>query len=670
MNQFRYILRFTIEPGHFEDKRINGLISFCKTAEIDDVMFFINVEELNKGHLSLKETEPWLELISRIQPELESIGVTTSINPWITLLHADRGRKLKEGQVFSVMTDPYGNKAEAVVCPLCTEWRDYIKDMYSYYASIKPDILWVEDDFRLHNHPPLKWGGCFCDRHMEEYSKAAGRNITREEFVEGILATGNPHPYRKLWLDMSRDTMVDLAVMIGDSVHKVSPSTKVGLMSSPAAVHCAEGRDWDGILRGLSSGIVTMVNRPHLPAYSEVTPQNYLKNFSIVSMMTRTFVPKSTVLYPEIENFQYSRFSKSNNFTRFQLETSSCLNSSGITLSIYDQMGNGAMLQEGYQKILAESKKFLSSIKGLGLDADNQQGIKVPISAESSYTLHTREGICMTELYPVEGFWGGLLSCFGIANKFTTENRIGDSVVAISGQYLRNLDGAEIIHLFEYNFIIMEAEAVHTLYDMGYGYLAGVNSVKWHRQDSGHQSYEEVCDGNNYCGIDNARMSAQVSAGDYLEIEYVREPELKTVLKNPSGEIVGAGMAVYEGHVLILPYGKFGNDIQAHLSPVRQEILQEILKSIPKYKCPVFVKGLPHVPIYAYGNGKKNVLMLFNSSGDDIEEVEIYAPEGYEDIHMEIDRLTGKLKEIELTRKEGCIVLKNGLKNMELKVLL
>ena len=102
-------------------------------------------------------------------------------------MHTDRGRKLKKGQNFRLMVDPYGNEATAVACPLCQNWQNYIAEMYSYYASIQPNVIWVEDDFRLHNHDDLVWGGCFCDFHMEEYSKKAGKKLTRSEFVEGVL---------------------------------------------------------------------------------------------------------------------------------------------------------------------------------------------------------------------------------------------------------------------------------------------------------------------------------------------------------------------------------------------------------------------------------------------------------------------------------------------------
>ena len=37
--------------------------------------------------------------------------------------------------------------------------------MYAYYASVKPYMLWVEDDFRLHNHEPLNGAGVFVKTH-------------------------------------------------------------------------------------------------------------------------------------------------------------------------------------------------------------------------------------------------------------------------------------------------------------------------------------------------------------------------------------------------------------------------------------------------------------------------------------------------------------------------
>jgi hypothetical protein len=207
---FKYILRFAIQPGYFEKERLNTLITFCKRARIDDVAFFIDCEELNGGHIDSVGLKPWLEMISPAKERLQALGITTSVNPWTTLLHGDRGRGLKSGQNFTLMVDPNGNRAAAQACPIDPAWRKYIADIYAQYATVKTEYIWVEDDFRFFNHPPLAWGGCFCDRHMTEYSRRADRVLTRQEFVEGILKPGEPHSYRKIWLDCCRETMVEI----------------------------------------------------------------------------------------------------------------------------------------------------------------------------------------------------------------------------------------------------------------------------------------------------------------------------------------------------------------------------------------------------------------------------------------------------------------------------
>jgi hypothetical protein len=214
---------------------------------------------------------------------------------------------------------------------------------------------------------------------------------------------GDPHPFRKIWLDASRDAMVQNAGIIGQAVHSISPGTRVGLMSSYPHVHSAEGRDWQGILSGLAQGNA-MVSRPHLPAYVEVTPQEYLQGLAAYSMLTAAVIPGSTNIYPELESFPHSRFSKSKAFTAFQLETSLALGADGITLNIFDMMGNGILPQEGYQQVLAERKDFLSAMKAIGMKPEKRKGIQVLASTSSSYMLHSTEGKSMEELYPQETF--------------------------------------------------------------------------------------------------------------------------------------------------------------------------------------------------------------------------------------------------------------------------
>ena len=299
---FQYIFRFCCDPGFNDKEEIDALMRYVDEADVDDVAVFCNVEEINTGHMSFSEQDVFLNMMKSIQPLLAQKGITMSVNHWHSVMHADLGKHFAENQHFRPMVDIKGNTAELCVCPLCTEWQDYIGKIYARYAELDPSILWVEDDFRLHNHDPLVWGGCFCDEHMKLYSQLAGKELTREEFLAGVLQPGEVHPYRKIWLDVAKETMLSAARAISKAVREVSKQSKVGLMSSVPYVHAAEGRDWHAILNTLAGGAAP-VNRIHLPGYQESVPSTYLRNFNMVSMMNRAMIPAETEVYPELENF-------------------------------------------------------------------------------------------------------------------------------------------------------------------------------------------------------------------------------------------------------------------------------------------------------------------------------------------------------------------------------
>ena len=666
---FKYILRFTIQPGYFEEQRLTNLTTFCKQARIDDVTFFVDCEELNGGHIDPEGLKPWLEMISRAKEKLQELGITTSVNPWTTLLHGDRGRRLKPGQNFTLMVDPGGNHAMAQACPIDPAWRQYTADICAQYATVNPEYIWVEDDFRFFNHPPLTWGGCFCDRHMAEYSQRADRTLARQEFVAGILKPGEPHPYRKIWLDCCRETMVENAKLIGNAVHSVSPDTKVGLMSSNPAAHCAEARDWYGILNGLSSGTVP-VNRPALMSYSEVTPQKYLWDFSAVARFTRAIVPPETEIYPELDNGPFSRFSKSHASTRLQLETSLLLCSGGITLSLFDMIGGGVNLEENYQKLLAENKPFLNKAAALGLEFANQEGITVLVSSESTYTLHTAPDAGMASLYPQETFWASLLNSFGIATKYSLEKMHRNETVAVSGQYFRNLSKSEIETLFRDNSVIMDGEAAYTLFDLGLGYLASINTAVWHDMGSGYQTYEEVCGSITLCGVLGARMTAQAGVGDYLEITYNGCVELQSVVKDYTGKTAGLGVTLIGGRHLIYPYGRFNGRVQGHLNPYRRELLLHTLKDLKGASDQVYIEESPYIAVAAFTYHAGHALVVTNFSNDPVPELHVHIPQ-YTVKGVKILRRSRQKKvSASYSKSAGTLCIPFGLRSMETLIIL
>ena len=150
------------------------------------------------------------ELLEKAKAKFVAAGVSVSVNNWIEIGHVGRGRKLKEGQNFTLMTDANGVSGDFVVCPLDEEWRKYYAEYVAELVSrLNPDTFWIEDDFRLHNHPPLKGVGCFCDKHIALFNKKLGTTYTREEFVKKAFAKGGLNAERKAWLDGNAETMYD-----------------------------------------------------------------------------------------------------------------------------------------------------------------------------------------------------------------------------------------------------------------------------------------------------------------------------------------------------------------------------------------------------------------------------------------------------------------------------
>jgi hypothetical protein len=626
------MLRFSADPGYGEDRALSMLMDFCARAAIDEVAFFCAPEELSRGHLSDEEQEKFIGFFKKAKALTEERGMDFSVNNWTTLYHTDRGRKLRPGQNFGLMVDPDGREASNTVCPLDGAFRAYYADLLKRFGGLRPRIFWIEDDFRLHNHHPLRWGGCFCPRHLEEFSRRAGKRLGREEFISGVLRPGVPHPYRKIWLDTARETMIGLAEAFNGALRETSPSTALGLMSSDPAVHCAEGRDWDRLLGALCRG-AARVNRPHLPAYNENSPQAYLWHFNTVSILSRACLPPETLVYPELENFPFARASKSLRFTRYQIESALALGIDGITLDILDFSGSAAPMA-GHAENLAASKGFLSACNETGVFKWEREGVKVLFSPDSSYTLHTEKGRDMPELYPRENFWGGVFGSMGVPFTYRRDwKRIRGEITALSGQFFRNLGAEELEALFADNFVIMDGAAAETLFDMGAGRLAGITRVTRLPSDEAVVSYEEMAGAEEAYAV--PRISAQGSFEYIYLVEYETGARVLGGLFSPAHEYRGNGTAVFKDRALILPYSG-GGYIPMALNELRRRVLfRELQKAARVYRSPApLAVDQVNFGAYAFADRGKRALFLVNGSADPVDRVELWRPGGGEEVEI------------------------------------
>ncbi|MDD5727728.1 MAG: hypothetical protein PHV59_04105, partial [Victivallales bacterium] len=268
---FRYILRYYIDPGFHEDNRIKELLNFCNRAEVEEVMLFSNPEELYCGYPEPDELEKWFVLASKVKKALNSQHIDMSVNPWTTTVHLSRGRKFgKAQQNIQPLVGENGVVSPITACPLDQEWQKQTGDFFAAVAKrIAPTAIWVEDDWRLHNHEPeMNFGGCCCPLHLERFGKIIGREVGREEVLANVLAPGKPHSWRKIWLDLWRDTMIEPARYLEQRVSAANPDVRLALMSSFPDIHSVEGRNWLELKNAFSPNR-PLLSRPGLPPYTE-----------------------------------------------------------------------------------------------------------------------------------------------------------------------------------------------------------------------------------------------------------------------------------------------------------------------------------------------------------------------------------------------------------------
>ena len=678
MKTFSYIPRVTVIPGEFENERIAELVRCCKKYGYDELMFFINGENLFNGFMTIEEIKPFVETIKKAKVELDKIGVKTSLNPWTSLGHGERGRIGISKDRFSKMVGDKGFASRLHACPLDEDFQNYLGEYFAYLAKeIEPNILWVEDDFRLNGHALTKVGnsldrGCFCDRHMKLYSEYIGREVTREEMINGMATNAEEGVFRRAYYEVSRKMMRDLSIKLGESVHKESPWVKIGLMSGDAKQHGMEGRDWYGMLRGLA-GNNSPVSRVHGPMFRPYAPQDYQWYFNDIAMQSRALLPEETIVLPEVENAMFSPQTKSRNMTRFQTECDLALCPMGVTYDMDCFAGSGIVDAFGYGKPLAEIKPYLNAFLNENIDFYALDGVSVPTSEDGFLRSDSKDSLGQVKNF--ENYWASHLPSWGIAYKYDKSKTFENKVVAISGGYLHGKTDEEIKDLFAKNFLILDGDSVKILFERGLNSLIKAKSYRQISWEKGEFSFEQSAKGKKYLGMNGARAGLIITGPEALAIEYEEGVEIYTELFGFGQEYV-APCFVRAENSLIFPFVISQPAIyspavkekhHALLHTLKEEAFKDGLQNAKGYLSPIIYHDMPCVTTSYYKGEEVDHILLTNFSDDTYEEVQLYGLPKYKKAYY-CQRTDGKWKKVKIDG--GKIVGKklDGLTTMLLRL--
>ena len=657
-DKYNLSLRQQVYPDKNLSKNVKRIISEAVSSGYTDICLVVNN---GAGHPTKEQLSPQVEAARFAAEEIRKSGLTVSLNPLITMGQGNM-RDLVNGRKFRPITGANGEK-ESAACPLDVDFIDYIKDIYAYLTrEILPDLVWLEDDFRMHNRFGVGWGGCFCEEHLKEYSKYLGFTVTRESFLEGLLKEGEGRsPYREAYAFVTRRAMEDLAANIAVGAKQGYDKVRIGFMTSHPEEHAIEYRDWARLFAAADDKNAP-VDRIHLPCYEECAPQVYGWLFNKICVQTRARIPENTVVLPEMETAPRSLFSKSATFAAMTAETTSALAADGITMYIYG--GTGVIKDWNYGAAIKKIIPFMQAIKREKLKFSSLDGVIVPFSDESVLNVKpTNYCTYLDHIKPDDSYFSGYLPAIGVSYKFARDPiGVKGEVVAVSGQWLRNYAVEAVRKFLKNNRVILNAEAILTLVDMGLSEEIGVKSAKWAQSGAGKACIEKadrrflVYGLNGYFDYFIPHLEIEYSDGDIVPYSRFYSYE---------GKFVHYG-SVRRGNILLFPF-EGERFAPQKLHPLREAVIKDFISggavADGKFiKSSVSLQG--HNPSFIinaamccpYYFADSRVLIVNNFSLDE-QKCAFYLPSGFTFNAVRILSRNGEWLPARFTRKGDKVTL-------------
>lgn len=635
LKNYRYVFRYLIDPSYEADSRIEELSRFCQEAHVEEVMLMMFAEELNAGHPTPEDFDSWIALAQCVRKTLAGIGVEMSLNPWTTTHHAGRGRPLSPDQKFRRMVGETGAVESVAACPLCEDWQAYLSDTFSRLASeIKPIAIWIEDDWRLHNHSPeLGWGGCFCEEHLRRFSLLVNESVSRELLLEKLLFAGAPHPWRQVWIDLNRETLSAPLRRLSSVIRHAQPNVRIGLMSSVAEEHSIEGRNW-GEFQEILEDENGFLTRPHMPPYCQ---RNSLFVAPASARQTIANLRRPLSLFPELESAPRNGvYSKSGAYTRMQMLHAALMGSNGTTLNHFDLMGTGLALDRSFGGTLAKSKAQLNELAKLELNDEFAHGVKVLFSPDiARHHRLSSPASSISSLGAPAALWSNVFYPLGIAHSFTKSTRHEESVVAVSGQTPWAFSDREIETLLE-GAVLLDAAAAEILVQRGFGSLIGVESARWRDLNEAAFSYEEISEPDSAVyGVANPRLTAQLCTQTLLELSCLDSCHVISTINSPKHQVLWSGMTIFAnelgGRVACISYALEMDlmhwSLAAFCNPYRRRFMSRLLFDLSPSATLADVDNHP-MHVYRSPTNSGTLLSALNATDDPVSHIVWNLPKG------------------------------------------
>lgn len=296
------------------DKYINAIKKYPDSC--DNVWFATHY-----GYPKIDSHRSLAEFLVPYAEKLRQMGISVSLQLSNTIGHGEyMASKDCSGLVFDGSPAKKLVGHDGAVADYCFCWRGnyfrkyLIEEVECYASLIKPDCIWVDDDFRAVNHSPVSFG-CFCDDCISEFNRRYDCRFTRKALVNEILY--GKTEWRERYVGFVREGLHDLMLDISTAVHNSSPDTAMCLQNGPNGSYTGFGLDF--ILDAMREGTGHDPKyRPGGGAYDDHNPNNFIEKVIALNWQNASLPDYVRHKCPEIENLPFVVYGKSPYGTAFE----------------------------------------------------------------------------------------------------------------------------------------------------------------------------------------------------------------------------------------------------------------------------------------------------------------------------------------------------------------
>ena len=636
MSTFGYILRYYLPVKPYFDKaytdaRFEELLAFCRETQTEAVMLYV---ALSPDWYYMPDTVEYCRQVrDQMIPYIERLreaGISYQLNFQNLVGSTLGGMDFSDVYGWEHSVDQTGRVSIGCGCILGDAFRRHAGKRLALWAETHPDVIWIDDDLRLHNHgtPVLSMIEgqesyadyyCFCDEHIRRFNERCATTYDRDTLVAAILREGEPSEVRQQYLDFQAETIAETADWIRRTVQQISPKTRLAQMTSNPDVHAAEGRDWNTFLPSLC-GAYTPIIRPHFGPYKEELPPQFVNAFRMLSHLRATIREqyRGDVIYsPEIENTRFTVWAKSKSATAFQLALSAFMGCHDITLSIYDLEGGAFFDEPAYRTMLIENKPFLSAMVSYDFSSMREVGVTVPGSANSGRTCRLTSGQGYETMGGGTRSFDAYLLKMGIPCRYANPNEWRDDDLVLLDRYTASYLSNEGLKQLLSRSVLADAGAADVLIARGFGDHIGVVSLD---KQMYNINAEVIHDFTRKDGT-YIRIPSRVPFGCWFAGEHHPNTEILSEFLTPRGERYPA-LTVYEnqdgGTVAIYHAEKDLGDgfFTHHRVTLFKRLIERLSPSLPRVDCHSYL--LSSVRENEHGD---RYYFVANLSTDTIEQV-------------------------------------------------